>query len=145
MDRKRIIGLVALVSLAGCARQSGPSKEVLSILAAHHSSDIDPEGRWFRLDPESTWVLRVRRSEDSATWSLRSAHAANGGATQGSPEVSTVSGRMEDGVLTVESPIAGSTRFHFCRFGDEELLLPESAVHFTGGGDEPPSGMVFRR
>ena len=36
-------------------------------------------------------------------------------------------------------------RFHLCRFGSRELLLPEADVWFTRGDDPVPEGSVYSR
>jgi hypothetical protein len=47
--------------------------------------------------------------------------------------------------MTLDSPVADSTRLHLCRFGTDEVLLPENGVRFDDPSDPRPSGAVYKR
>jgi hypothetical protein len=131
---------------AGCGRQSEDvaPNEVVEIVAAHRSADIDPGGKWFDLGKSDAWMLHVQQT-DAGHWTLHSKSlqpAPDGSTRDASFDVAT-SGVLSDGVLSLESPLWGSSRLYLCRFAGQELLLPEKNVQFVG--ESIPTGMVFRR
>lgn len=149
MNARLAIALIALG--VGCARdlEDGASNEVLQILAEHRLVEADPEGVWFRVDEEGTWVLRVQHQEDSGRWTLRREHMRSADARRRAssepPDVITTSGGMESGVLILDSPLEASTRLHLCRFGHDDFLLPEHTVRFESASSPRPEGAVYRR
>lgn len=146
----RLALAVALGLAAGCARdrEAGASTEVLRILAEHHADDLDPEGSWIRFDEDSSWMLQVRRHGDLGWWTLRCEPGlpmdAEDRSDSAAPETITTMGKLSDGILALESPLAGSKRLHLCRFGGGVFLLPEETVRFDDSG-AGPVGAVFER
>src|SRR5262245_20736131 len=145
MNARFTVVVLAIGAGSGTDPQGSVASEVLEILAAHRAADIDPEGAW--IDERGAWILFVARDPDSDHWILRGEFLQSamkrGQTSQAAPVEFNTSGELSGGVLSLESPLLGSSRLHLCRFGRKELLLPEANVRFEV--DSIPSGLVFKR
>ena len=143
---------MALIALGvGFARDlgEGVSSEVLDVLSEHRLGDVEPEGVWIRSDKEGDWTLRLLRQEGSGRWTLRRklwrSKEASEHVSPAPAETLTTSGIMAGGILVLDSPLDGSTRFHLCRFDGEEFLLPENTVRFENPSVPHPAGVAYHR
>ncbi|MSR62457.1 MAG: hypothetical protein EXS08_08430 [Planctomycetes bacterium] len=143
------LALVVLALVVGCAQEPRSSEEAaarLAVLEAHRAVDISPAGDWVTIAGEEDWWVHIELQQDSRTWAVRCSEMLTNPAPARS-EASrpfTQTATLADGILTLDSTFAGSTRFHLARFGKEELLLPENAVRFEEHS-ERPYGLVFER
>jgi hypothetical protein len=137
--------LLLFVSLGSACSEgaSSPTSEERSpsTVMEHRAPDVEPLGLWFG---ESNDVLLVERMTEPNRVRLRRARSDRAEVRQ---EVEAdweplSEGSYADGEMNLDSVVMGSRHWFFCRFGDEEVLLPET-VAFVG---EPrsPSGAVFR-
>jgi hypothetical protein len=132
--------LTALLVILGCAcsgdAPGGEEGRALEVLAAHRSPDIDALGEWGC--PEQGVRLDVQGPEQPDGGMLVLTMS------EGTTNVGRAS--LVDGVLELESSVAGATRFHFCRFGAEERLVAESPRFEVGDGPIPiTGGLVLER
>mgnify|MGYP001439695691 CR=1 FL=1 len=154
MEESRTIGrgvwrwkgsaFLALALASGCGESAEEAarraeSEMLAVLVAHHARGMEPGGTW--VDAERREFLVVS-STTSGRWSVDHVRSA-----PDEPLISRVrtfvTGTFADGVLTLDSRLAGTTRLHLCRFRTEEYLLPEGGVRFDDASETRPAGAVF--
>ena len=106
------VARVALLAAALTSACTSEAERTRAILAAH-ASDGEPSGVWKWKDAFE--FLDVTRTPEGG-WAVRSL-----------PGEQTVRAELGASVLTLATPLAGVSRLHLCRFGDEELLVTEQA------------------
>jgi len=150
--RRRLWAFIALAFASGCAEAPEEAarraaRETLAVLVAHHATDVSPAGDWLTRDGSEAWWMHVA-SVGSGRWTLSCVEMRpdpDPSLRAEGPRRCTTNATLADGLLSLDAPFLGSTRFHLCRFGTEELLLPESRVRFEPLSDPQPSGVVFER
>jgi hypothetical protein len=138
------LAVLAVALSPACSPESTEQDPVRlrGILAAHRDAGIDPSGRWECVDEDSFQradIAPVGSADQYFVWFASGTEA--GDLTQASG-----TGTLTDGALTLRlEPDEFDDRFHLCRFGERELLLPENGVWFPPGQDWDPQGRIFAR
>ena len=135
---KRRLALVALACLVGCSREPTQAERTLAILTAHHALGAEWSGIWVWSGSGGPVALSIEPLAEPGRVLVRSASAAAMGGERNS-------GAVEHGVLTLAAPLAGSLRFHLCRFDAGDVLVPETGVSFADAEHPIPAGHVFSR
>ena len=147
MTARASIGVLLLAGACGRESDDGASSEVLEILEATRSADIDPEGEWISMNGPRARLLSVQKGAIARGWILRSQVLRLKEASEktGPPQSELVGGELSDGILTLESPLVGSLHLHLCRVAGEEFLVPENGVQVSKGKASKLTGTLFKR
>ncbi len=129
---------LVLAWAAGCAPALTPEERTLAILAAHHAPDVEASGFWAWAGHDGVVDMHISPADGGGRFAVTFR-------TQEETPLERTIGTLDDGVLTLELPVLGSHRFHFCRFDAADLLVSETRVSFTDEGHPIPSGLVFSK